>query len=762
MESRFFALGLWIAKHRLAVILSWLAIVVVAALGAGRLESRLHEGSSEVPGSNSARMDRVLSEEFKNPFTQLLVVTVSSTRYSVDDPTYQTWIKEIEKRARTLSAVQRVASYLTIKDARFRSPDGHQTVVMLGLKTKSLHEEQKVVPLLRAALQPIRDAIRAADPQGDIATVGRSAIIYDIDNKMKTDGQKGEAQALPLTLVILLFAFGAPVAAGIPIIVALAGVLITLGLGFVLSQFAPLSAFLVNIVTMVGLALGIDYSLLMVNRFRTALRGGHAIRGAVAEALAKAGPAIVFSGLAVMISLTALLIAPMIEFRSMGIGGSQVVLVCVVAALTLVPALLAYLGPWIDAPRWLSQRCTGANTEKTWRGIASWVMERPIRVLVGATAFVLLLAAPARWLDLGFSNSRWFPASMEVRRGFENLEPMGQYNSVLPIYAVLRAPPGKPILQARYLPDLVHFTRELKKNPKVGEVLSPVSLRQDLGLLQYLLLYRNLDRALKKFPEIDELFLSKDRSAALFQIIPTNDAKLREIQALATYIENISVGSQLILEIGGEPVYYNDFNKQMRDISPWIIAYVIIVTLIILFIAFKSYLLPIKAVIMNILSVAAGYGVIVAVFQFGWGLSLFGMQEPMGAIPISLPLFIFCLTFGLSMDYEVFLLTRIKEVYDQTGDNRQATAEGLASTGGIITSAAAIMVVVFGANAFVEMPLSKIVGLGLAVTVLVDATIVRVLLVPAFMRIADRWNWLPGRRAASPFKTALPKSRRIR
>jgi RND superfamily putative drug exporter len=269
------------------------------------------------------------------------------------------------------------------------------------------------------------------------------------------------------------------------------------------------------------------------------------------------------------------------------------------------------------------------------------------------------------------------------------------------------------------------------------------------------MLYRDSRGALRRYPQIGKLLLSKDRSAALFQIIPGNDVRLRETQTLAADVARMAVGAGLGLEVGGEPAYYNDFLTTMNWAFPLIVASVIAVTLAVLFLAFRSFLLPVKAVVMNLLSVGAGFGVLVMVFQFGWGIGLLGMAEPMGAVPVTIPIFIFCLTFGLSMDYEVFLLTRIKEEYDRTGDNRLATAEGLATTGGIITNAAAIMVVVFGAFAFVEMPLGKMMGLGLATTVLVDATLVRILLVPALMRIAGRWNWYPGK-SASAVKPAVP------
>lgn len=754
MEPRFASLGRWLLAHRLAVLIAWIAVLGIGAVGARQLPGRLFEGSSAIPGSPSDRMEKILGAEFDNPFTRLQIVALESEKYTVDDPIFRGWIREVVDRSKALPQVQEVASYLDAEDDRFRSKSGHQTAIMVGMRAMPLEYEQKFVPELRQHLANLKARIRAADPAANLAVTGRAAILYDIDSHMKRDGQVAETWALPLSMVILLLAFGALVAAGIPLIIAMVGVTVAMGLGFLLTLAMPISGFIMNVVTMIGLAVGIDYALLMVSRFRTALtaarEGAEGVCDALVEMCSKAGPPIVYSGLTVMISLSALVASPLIEFRSIGLGGFFVVVVSVIAAITLVPVVLSFVGRNVDAPRWLSQRLRMPHHEERWHGVANWVMDRPWRVLIFVGLVLLALASPTVRMDTGFSNSKWFPRSFECRQGIDILSHLGQSNSVVPIYAVVRAPQGDPILQTKYIPRLYDLAREIRKDPRVGEVLSPVSLREGLGLFQYLLLYRNPETALSRYPQIKRLLLSKDRAAALFQIIPGNDVKLRETQALARDIAKLDPGGGLTMEVGGEPVYYSDFTGVMAWLFPLIVGSVIAVTVVVLFLAFRSFLLPIKAVVMNLLSVGVGFGVLVMVFQFGWGSALFGMAEPMGAVPITIPTMIFCITFGLSMDYEVFLLTRIKEIYDETGDNRYATAEGLATTGGIITNAALIMVVVFGAFAFVEMPIGKMIGLGLATTVLVDATLVRVLLVPAFMRLAGRWNWIPGSRRKPP------------
>ncbi|MFP5503723.1 MAG: MMPL family transporter, partial [Candidatus Sericytochromatia bacterium] len=544
-------------------------------------------------------------------------------------------------------------------------------------------------------------------------------------------------------------AFGSLAAAGVPLMVGLVTTTVALGLAFGLSLFMPLSNLLQNIVTMIGLAVGIDYSLLMVSRFRE-LREGRTTEEAIAEVVGTAGVAVCYSGLTVMIGLLGLLATPLMETRSIGLGGAIVVVVSVLAAITLLPAVLSLLGHRIDWPAWLARPLKNARAEAGWAWLAEVVMRRPVLTLVISGSLVLLLASPATVGKTGFIAGNWFPEGMESRTGLEVLGRMGQASAIAPIDLVIRAPEGDPAVSMSTLPHLLRLSRDLKADERVGQVLSPVDLREDLKPVHYALLYRNLDQAIAQFPQIAELFLSKDRTATLFQVIPADGVQIDRAQQLARDLAAKQLGGGLSLEVGGTPAYYNDFNDRMRDAFPVAAGLVIGVTLVVLFVAYRSWLIPIKAVLMNLLAVGCGYGALVAVFQLGWGAPLVGLEAPLSAIPLTIPLMMFCITFGLSMDYEIFLLSRIKEIYDETGDNRLATAQGLATTGSIITSAAMVMVVVFGAFVSAEIVILKMIGLGLATAVLVDATLIRGLMVPAVMAIAGRWNWVPGDRHGRP------------
>lgn len=536
----------------------------------------------------------------------------------------------------------------------------------------------------------------------------------------------------------MLLAFGTLVAAGVPLVMGGCAIVLTQGLLYLIAGRIELTAFAQSVSTMLGLAMGIDYSLLMVNRFREALARGLETAQAVEETVATAGVAVLFSGLTVLIGFAGLVGTPILDTRSIGWGGFIVVIGAVTLALTLLPALLGVLGPRVDAPRWF-RLPTLATQQATWRRWAQRIMRRPVPF--GLTALVLLLALcwPATTIKLGFPTGKWLPERLEYQQGFDALIEMGKGGVIAPVHLILKSEEGEA-LSLKTLPALIAYSRELAQDPRVAEVAGPVDLRRGMSPAEYAFLYSNLDQAMQQYPLLGDLFLSKDRTTTYMYLTLKDEVEFEETKRFARELEGKAPEGFSVL-VGGQASFYNDFDAAMLGIYPWVIGFVVVATLVVMTLAFRSYLVPIKAVLMNLLSVGAGYGVVVAVFQYGWGAHLFGLDGPSGAIPLSIPLMLFCIIFGLSMDYEVFLLHRVKEVYDETGDNTHATVEGVASTAGIITSAALIMVVVFGAFAWAEMVIVQMLGLGLAVAVLVDATIIRILLVPAFMRLAGDWNW---------------------
>jgi RND superfamily putative drug exporter len=737
LKERFAKVGAWLYRHRIAVIGFWVAAVIVASLGAARIASVLAGGTGGIAGSQSERVEQILATEFDNPYAQVLVLVARSETQTIDDPAFRTFLADTLTALRAHPEVSDVTSYPEADDVRLISDDRRETFAFVGLKARDVRGAEKAVPAVREALQTAGLAARAADPTFAWHVTGRGALTYDINQFSTEDTSKAEARSMPLTILVLLLAFGTLMAAGIPLVMGAFAIVLTQGLLFLVAGKIELTAFAQSVSTMLGLAMGIDYSLLMVNRFRNALARGLDTPAAVEETVSTAGVAVLFSGLTVLIGFAGLVATPILDTRSIGWGGFIVVIGAVTLALTLLPAILGVLGPRVDSPRWF-RLPTLVSQQASWRRWGQRIMRRPIPF--GLTALVLLvaLAWPATTIKLGFPSGQWLPERLEFQQGYDALMKMDKGGVIAPVHLVLDT--DQDALSLKTLPALMAYSRELAADPRVAEVAGPVNLRKGMSAAEYVLLYRNLDAAMQQYPLLGNLFLSRDRRSTYMYLTLSDDVDFEETKRLARELETKAPEGFRVL-VGGQASFYNDFDAAMLGVYPWVIGFVLLATLVMMAAAFRSVLVPVKAVLMNLLSVGAGYGAVVAVFQYGWGAGIFGLDAPSGAIPLSIPLMLFCIIFGLSMDYEVFLLHRIKEVYDDTGDNTHATVEGLADTAGIITSAALVMVVVFGAFAWAEMVIVQMLGLGLAVAVLVDATIIRILLVPALMRLAGDWNW---------------------
>lgn len=461
----------------------------------------------------------------------------------------------------------------------------------------------------------------------------------------------------------------------------------------------------------------------------------------MAAAIATAGKAVFYSGLTVLIGLGGLLFTPLMETRSIGWGGCAVVLASVACALTFLPAALVLLGPALDWPAAWSRRFTATARGGGWERWSGWVMRRaPFCALAGA-ALIAAMAWPGRLTRFGFPEEAFLPAELEFMRGLRMLEDMRLGGLIAPVNVILTA--GDAILTPGRIPDLLAFSSRLRSDSAVARIFGPVDLADHWPPEKYRKLYADPAAALERIPAIGDFFLSRDGRSLLMQIIYKPGVGLEDAKRLARDIPDRMRVPGLRLEIGGQAVYYNDFDKAMRSAYLPTIAFVLVVSFAALLLFFGSPLVAIKALILNGLSVLAGYGVVVFVFQLGHGHALFGTPGPSLVVPLTIPLLLFCILFGLSMDYEVFLISRIREAYAAHGDNSRAVSEGLAATGPIITNAALIMAAVFGAFAFARVVVAQMLGLGLAVAVLVDATLIRVLLLPALMKLAGRWNWWP-------------------
>jgi len=735
VNARFWKLGAWVAAHPWRVLALWALVIALGAWGAHELPKVAVGGTGGIEGSPSKAVSNLLRADFTNPFINPLIVAVSAPQLAIDRDPMREWLQATLKVLRALPEVSQVAS----------TGDGHPTVLLVGLRATDNDAEQHAVEVVRAAMSAPRHALEQLDSAAQIAVTGNPAADFDVNTLSASGGDHAEKRALPLTLAILAVAFGTLVAACLPFLMGLATTTVALGAAFLLAETFTVSNLLSNVVTMVGLAIGIDYSLLMVTHYRHHAPKGTAAQ-TVAGTLAEAGRTISWSGLTVVAGFLGLLFSPILETRCAGIGGALVVCISVLAALTLLPALLVLLHPFLD--RWpvIPRRLRRANSTAGWHRLGAFIVKYPLPVLLVSAACVIALALPVLHAHMGVTNERWFvPPTAESRMGADILASMRDAKDSQEIQVIVSTTDGDPILTSGHIKDLVEYAERLQQDRRIGSIASPFTLQKGMGLAAYQQLYAQPARALRENPSIGVMFLSRDRHRALFEITPANGLSLKVVEELTRDVATLAPTGPFAVLVGGSPAYDNDFNDYMFRSLPRIVGFVIVATVVLLFAAFQSYLLPIKAVITNLLAVAAGIGAVVAVFQWGWLNGLVGLERPFVSIPLEVPIMVFCLSFGLSMDYELFLLFQIQHEFDIDGNNDRATVAGLATVAPVITGAGLIMAVVFGAFIGADLPVLKMMGVGLCVSVLIDATVIRAFIVPAIMALAGRFNWYPGR-----------------
>jgi RND superfamily putative drug exporter len=519
-----------------------------------------------------------------------------------------------------------------------------------------------------------------------------------------------------------------------------------------------MSVFVLNIVSMVGLGVGIDYSLLVVTRFREELNRGSGSREAARKTIATAGLAVVTSGLTVVVGFAALFIAPLRETRSVAIGGLLVVGGAVLLAVTFLPPLLAILGRSLDRPRWLASRLAWYHAPRAWERWARWLSHYPYRAIVVGGLLVAAITWPLAKIKIGLPREGWFPLATESGAGVKALEDMGARGALQPLRVLIQVPEGERVVSSKYLRALRRLSDSVKTDPRVFKVRSVVDVRPGTSLLQYSIIYSDLTAARTKSPDFYAAYLSPDARTTVMDVLLADSTSYTSAMAVVRRVRDVAMHKISALDsatvlVGGFAAASVDLQDEMLRRFPLLVTLVLLATAVMMFVAFRSVLVPIKAVVMNCLSVAGAFGLIVLVFQHGVGARLFGLNGPTEAVYVVVPVLVFATVFGLSMDYEVFLLSRIKESFDRTGRNNQATMEGLSATASTITSAAAIMIIVFGAASFSRVLVVQLMGFGLAVAVFLDATLIRMVLVPAIMHLAGRWNWWPGVRASAESET---------
>jgi RND superfamily putative drug exporter len=734
------------------VVCVWALIAACAAVTAPLAVGRLSGGGGTLAPTEAARAEQLVRTRFDRPATDLLLVAFEAAAPATgglvaDEASRSLLLDSLTSALQREPWVRSVRSFRTDGDSLFLARDGRAGLLVVLLGVPSMDSGVRLVPRARTVVEGAVAAAGAAPWR--VHVTGEYAMDLDTRTVSERDGQRIEVRILPVTLTVLVVAFGAVVAAALPVVVGVLSIWVSLAIIAVLATAMPLSIFVLNLTTMIGLGVGIDYSLLLVTRFRTERCRSSPIE-ALERTLQTAGEAVLSSGMIVMIGFAALMATPLVETRSVGVGGVIVVAVAMLLAVTLLPALLLLLGPQIDGPAWLSSRMTlGAGRRLACRW-SELVAARPWSALVVGGATMLLLAWPVRHLHIGLPSRHWWPAGTEAAAGARILGNMGVTNLGQPVRVVVDVPEGESVVRGVHLRGLRRLSDRLAALPAVATVRSPVDLGSHASLLEYSLLYSDLEAARQRAPDYLGRVLSPDARVALLEVVAADTASLLTVMDLSRKVRAAVAVKPKGLEtstiaVGGFGATAVDLQALLMARFPIIVAAILGTTLLLLGITFRSVLVPIKAVILNSVSVAAAFGLLVRVFQDGRGGSLVGLDGPMDAVHAAVPVLVFAVVFGLSMDYEVFLLSRVREAYQRTGDNRAAVIEGLTESAGTITSAALIMVVVFGAFSFARVAAIQLLGFGLATAVFLDATVVRMLLVPALMHLAGRWNWWPGR-----------------
>ena len=637
--------------------------------------------------------------------------------------------------------VRGIVGYAETADARFISTAGDAAYVVIEL---DMTEEESV-----AIVEELREAI--VPPAGyTYQMTGYGPITLDSAEQSEKDLVRAETVSFPILAIVLILVFASLVAAGMPLLVAGLAIPSSLALIYLVAQQVEMSIFVLNIATMLGLALAIDYSLFIVSRFREELRRGRTVEESIERTVATAGKAVAFSGIAVAIGLSGLLLFEAPAIRSIGLSGSIVVLCSVVYALTFLPAVLAMLGHRVNALslggllgrfRPVADE-VGPRRASRWERVAHAVMRRPIAVLVPTLAVLLIAGSPFLRLEQGVPGAEIYPAGVESRDAYVALQTEFAPGETTPV-VILADVTGDPTSAAN-IAAVTELAGAVDALDGIDRVEGPFAIRDpqtgaELTPEQVAGLYAL--PADQRPPGLDALLARyvHGSTVRLDAISPTSPS-VPAATDMIPVIRAIEVGDGVTTQVGGSAATGHDFLVSQSERAPYAVGLTLIASAVILFLLFGSIVIPLKAVIMTLLSISASFGALVWIFQEG-NLSGLLAFDPLGYTIAGNPIIMFSVIFGLSMDYEVLLLSRIQEAYRRTGDNTASVAEGLARTAGVITGAALIMVTVFAAFALAEVITIKSIGVGMAIAVFVDATIIRVLLVPATMRLMGHWNW---------------------
>jgi RND superfamily putative drug exporter len=697
-------MGRWSASHKKTAIFGWLAFVLAAFVIGNALGTK--ELDPDKAGSGEAgHVDSVIADEFKQPIGDSILI--QSTSKTPSDPAFRAAIDDVSYTLANLKSVKRVHSPFERGNDGLISADRHTALVTVELRTTDADKAE----VLDAPVQKALAGIAAEHKAFTIEEFGVNAET-ELNGAVQDDLKKAGEFSLPITLGILLIAFGAIVAAGLPLLLALTAVFTTMGLLAIPSQFIPLDENVSVIVLLIGLAVGVDYSMFYLKRAREERAAGRSERAALEAAAATSGRAVLISGLTVMVAMAGMLFTGDKSFMGFGIATMFVVAVAVLGSLTVLPAALAALGDKVEKVRvpFLHRLRSKDGEGRVWGAIVERVLRRPLLSAVIAGGLMLALAAPALQMRTGNPGNDTLP---------QNLPSVQTFNKINEAF------PGKAVGAT------VMIKTDDVNRPDVKAAINNLQ-KQALATGQF-----------RTPTDVD--YNDKGTIALVSMAIQGEGQDAKSNAALKTLRNEVipaTVGKVGGADVGvtGQTAQTVDFNDQMKGSAPLVFAFVLGFAFILLLTTFRSIVVAVKAIVLNLLSVAAAYGALVLIFQHGWGHQLLGFDAT-GPIVGFLPIFLFVILFGLSMDYHVFILSRVREAYDRGMSTEDAVAHGIKTTAGVVTSAATVMVGVFAIFGSLQFMMLKQFGIGLAIAVLLDATIIRAVLLPATMKLLGDKNW---------------------
>ena len=695
--------GRWSAAHWKTAAFGWIAFAVVAvALGSFVGAKAMKDYA--IANGDSRRAAEILDQgNFDIPARES--VLVQSKTSTVDDPVFLVTIGAVLQTLSLQPDVTNVVSPQSNPNAGLISADRHSALVQFDVKGKADDAQDRIAPILSAI-----DGVQSGTPSVIVEEFGQASSDYLLSQRFDHDMGRAEVTSLPLTLAILVVAFGALVAAGLPVILAFSAVLAATGLNAIVSHVVPTDQQTLSaIILMIGMAVGIDYSLFYLRREREERRAGASPHDALMTAASTSGQAVLISGATVLIAMAGMFVAGNSLFTTIAVGTMIVVFAAMVGSLSVLPAVMHRLGDRVDYLR-LPLRRSAPRDDGPWGRFIGGVLRRPLMALLVSGGALFLCALPAAQMHTKLPNLTDLPHDLKIVRTYERIQ-QAFPGSQTPAVVVVKAPRvDTPRMRAA-------FGLFRKRALATGELYAPFTVLM------------NPDRTVAR---IDFAIAGTGDDRASVSALHTLRSTV--IPPIAKTLPNTEVA------VTGVTAGTYDFNHQMRSRLPYVFAFVLGLAFVLLLLTFRSLVIAATAVALNLLSVGAAYGILVAVFQHGWGAGVFGFQTN-GAIVSWLPLFLFVVLFGLSMDYHVFILSRVKELHDRGATTDDAIRLALTRTAGTVTSAAIIMVAVFALFASLSLIMMQQMGFGLAVAVLLDATVVRAVLAPSAMKLLGEWNW---------------------